>query len=437
MDPVGRRDDASDTLRLVTFNVNGIKTLFNYHPWTELNQDLDALLQRLDGDVTSFQELKLTKETLAAVKDIGHLKNFRSFISLPQLRKGYSGVGVFVSNRVAVVAAEEGITGWLATGGATPWRERPDGIGGYTDIDRERGLVLDAEGRAVIVELAGNVVVISVYCPANSMATDEGEQFRMDFLRCLLLRCQKLHDAGKKVVLMGDINVSIDLIDHAETIAELASQNLVSALTPSFEKLNAEECAKFKSSRPQRRLLNDFVGPLFVDTTRVIQNRRLRMYTVWNTQKNYREINHGSRIDLILATPELEVVDANICPQVSGSDHCPVYCDFKWEYGSVPTTKIAFEAKTHFKIAKLNDIAAMFRQRRASPAVESDSTPPPSVVESAIKNDTTDQPKRKLVYTSRKTKPDPNDSNEPPAKRTKPTYTSRKPASKSITSFFK
>ena len=40
--------------------------------------------------------------------------------------------------------------------------------------------------------------------------------------------------------------------------------------------------------------------PFLYDTTRLVQGRRMKMYTVWNTLTNARQINHGSRIDLIL-----------------------------------------------------------------------------------------------------------------------------------------
>ena len=44
--------------------------------------------------------------------------------------------------------------------------------------------------------------------------------------------------------------------------------------------------------------------PFLYDTTRLVQGRRMKMYTVWNTLTNARQINHGSRIDLILFSDE-------------------------------------------------------------------------------------------------------------------------------------
>lgn len=435
--------DASHTLRLVTFNVNGVKTIFNYHPWRDTNGDLDQVLLKFDADVVTFQELKLNRDSLSSVKDIGHLRHFRSFITVPTTKRGYSGVGVFVSNRCHVVNAEEGLTGYLCPQGSDKCYRDHEGIGGYPQIDKQRGLELDAEGRAITIELANDLVIISVYCPANSMGTEEGEQFRMDFLRCLFERCELLHRQHKKVVLMGDINVSPSLIDHADTLAEFSILGEIGPVNAAFEKMYPEACDRFKAIRPSRTLLNEYLRrsddgnnpkQIFIDTTRTIQKQRVRMYTVWNTQKNCREINHGLRIDLILATPELKVVNANIWPHVMGLDHCPVFTDFDWPWdlAKLPSSsKIPFEAKTHYKMKKTHEISAFFgRKRTTDDDVISRSTTPASAEE--------------LVETVEVTKPSA-DTSSTTAKTTTLRYVSRKKVklepkpkdTKGITGYFK
>ncbi|CAN3374431.1 hypothetical protein DIURU_000693 [Diutina rugosa] len=416
--------DASRTLRLVTFNVNGVKTLFNYHPWRDTNGNLDEVLSKFNADVVTFQELKLNRDSLSSIKDIGHLKHFRSFITVPTTKRGYSGVGVFVSNRCHVVKAEEGMTGHLCPqGSAECYRDQNDGIGGYPEVDKRRGLQLDAEGRAITIELAGGLVIISVYCPANSMGTEEGEEYRMDFLRCLFERCRLLHQQGKQVILMGDINVSPSLIDHADTLAEFSISGEIGPINSALEKHSPEACAKFKTIRPSRMLLNEYLyrpnreqNPkrIFIDTTRTIQKQRVRMYTVWNTQKNCREINHGSRIDLILATSDLKVVNANIWPDIMGSDHCPVFTDFEWSWDTdkpSPTTKIPFEAKTHYKMKKTHEISAFFGRKRNHDDSATASPDPPSTEASVVSIETTTSSANnsdastktlKLQYVSRK-----------------------------------
>ena len=85
-----------NSIRFITFNVNGIKTVFNYHPWNKINNDFNTMFDLLEADIITLQELKLTEQSLTTLKNIGHLQSYKSFISLPTRKKGYSGVGLFV-----------------------------------------------------------------------------------------------------------------------------------------------------------------------------------------------------------------------------------------------------------------------------------------------------------------------------------------------------
>lgn len=437
-------DKLPNKLRVLTFNINGINTLFNYYPWNKFNQDLNQVFLSLNVDIVSLQELKLTTSTLStSCKYLGHLANYKSFISLPKFRKGYSGVGVFVriphkdespqiKSLLSVVKVEDGLTGWLTCPqSGTCYRDSPAGIGGYTNIDETDGLLLDEEGRCVIVELANKTVVISVYCPANSMQTEQGELFRQKFLLHLFQRSKNLHDLGKKVILMGDINVSLDLIDNYEEIqTRLQARLITSGLDNNFEIINYEECIRFKSSTKPRKLLNDVVVPqihspqdlnleplasqFLYDTTRQIQGRKLNMFTVWNTMKDLRTSNIGSRIDLILVTKNIsaKVTKANIWPYLLGSDHCPVFTDFEVEdviAPSITTTKLLFEAKYYYKLIKDKDVMGMFSALQKSKSSTKNDTIkveelPEIKLSKAITNPQDKVTKPKLVYKSRKVK---------------------------------
>lgn len=420
---------SKDEIRYLTFNVNGIKTLFNYHPWNRLQNDHDAFFSGLGADIILLQELKINNDGLAAT---GVLKNYKTFILVPKSRKGYSGVGLFVrlptssdpphvQTCLSVVKAEEGITGTLpsAEDKSQCYDESPNAIGGYLNgddmeemnmtIDELRSL--DYEGRAVAVELASGTVVFSLYCPANSMGTEDGEVFRLRFLEVLLRRALKLKAWGKQVVVMGDINVSLDLIDQAEAINEGIKANLISNNLKdggeAFEKENKEACLAFKD-RPQRSLLQRFVFPTnpfsqaleqacLYDTTRISQGRRLAMYTVWNTMTSARQSNFGSRIDLILMSCKEAVKNiskADILPYINGSDHCPVITDIDVSYVTIQPPaeqqKLKFEAKSFYKLVKHRDISSMFGsgiKRSATPEEKKGSGEPK---------------KPKLQYVSRK-----------------------------------
>ncbi|CUM63258.1 uncharacterized protein PRCAT00000829001 [Priceomyces carsonii] len=428
---VQRKKSLETILRYVTFNVNGAKTLFNYYPWNRLQQSYDKMFNSLEGDVISLQELKLTPANISSV-EIGNLKHYSSFISLPKQKKGYSGVGLFVRIpkdeecdavrcSLRVIKAEEGLTGYLKSADypTSSYRNlKPsEHIGGYpTEMQEEEGLRLDSEGRCVVVELADNTVIFSLYCPANSSGLEEGEKFRLKFVHVLLERCYYLKfKLGKDVILMGDINVSLDLIDHADEINQKMKQNVVKRAPDgaAFERVNYNECIAFKKSTPARRLLNDYVLPTLAsldpsgkqflyDSTRKIQGRKMGLYTVWNTLTGARQSNYGSRIDLILTSSPSQfnsIVDAGIWPFLQGSDHCPVFTDFKVNSAIKfkdlgKPSKLKFQARAFFKLVKHHDISQLFKpQLKSSKRYCNESSSP----------ETQDNKKPKFTYASRKT----------------------------------
>jgi len=69
----------------------------------------------------------------------------------------------------------------------------------------------------------------------------------------------------------------------------------------------------------------------------------VRLYFLgWNTKLSARESNYGTRIDFILITPNLMpwIAAADIQPEMKGSDHCPVFVDFRDEITDVNGTTI-------------------------------------------------------------------------------------------------
>ncbi|KAI5152365.1 hypothetical protein ENBRE01_2774 [Enteropsectra breve] len=64
------------------------------------------------------------------------------------------------------------------------------------------------------------------------------------------------------------------------------------------------------------------------DTFRMF-NHKTREYSCWNTVLKNREVNLGTRIDYIFSSKELECESSGIWQQVRGSDHAPVFADFK------------------------------------------------------------------------------------------------------------
>ncbi|KEQ66557.1 APN2 DNA lyase apurinic/apyrimidinic [Aureobasidium melanogenum CBS 110374] len=320
-------------MRLTTWNVNGIRNPFSYHPWS-ITKTFPAMFDILEADIIVMQELKIQRKDLR--DDMVILDGWDCYFSLPRQKKGYSGVGIYTRNATcSPIRAEEGILGVLTPpNSTTQFRSLPESqqIGGYlSELElAELGvdpLLLDAEGRCVILEFPA-FVLFGVYSPANSNGLRD--DFRYAFLNALDCRIRKLDKMGKRVVLVGDLNVSRGLNDTASAAEDIKK----AGMTP-------EEYV----STPNRRIFNQLIingevygerdegreQPILLDTTREFHPERKGMYTHWEQKINARPGNFGSRIDFVLASGSMRdwFVHADIQEGLMGSDHCPVYGEFK------------------------------------------------------------------------------------------------------------
>ncbi|KAI4726417.1 apyrimidinic endonuclease [Aureobasidium sp. EXF-10728] len=320
-------------MRLTTWNVNGIRNPFSYHPWS-ITKTFPAMFDILEADIVVMQELKIQRKDLR--DDMVILDGWDCYFSLPKQKKGYSGVGIYTRNATcSPIRAEEGILGVLTPpNSTTQFRSLPESqqIGGYlSEMElAELGvdpLLLDAEGRCVCLEFPA-FVLFGVYSPANSNGLRD--DFRYAFLSALDCRIRKLNKMGKRVVLVGDLNVSRGLIDTASSAEDIKKAGLTN-----------EEYV----STPNRRIFNQLIiggevygdrdegreQPILLDTTREFHPERKGMYTHWEQKINARPGNFGSRIDFVLASGSMRewFVHADIQEGLMGSDHCPVYGEFK------------------------------------------------------------------------------------------------------------
>ncbi|OAA63297.1 DNA lyase [Niveomyces insectorum RCEF 264] len=332
--------------RIVTWNVNGIRNPFKYLPWNR-NRTLQAMFDILEADIVCFQEVKMPKPNMT--DDLVFVQGWDTFYSFPHSQTGYSGVAVYTRDSKCVpVRVEEGVTGILKIPGTqTRYLDLPakDQVGGYpTDKQLRKAAVsreaIDTEGRCLIVEFP-LFVLINVYCPARRNLERTG--FRNAFLVAVDARVRNLAAAGKNVVLCGDLNIMRDQLDSPGIWGHQGQKLPVEAMefdetyrsSPSTKLLNqllfnsrtvSETGTPFVDEKTQQRR-----PPLLYDTAREKHPARTGMFTCWDTRKNHRPANYGSRIDFVLCSPKLMqlVVDADIQPHLIGSDHCPVYVVFR------------------------------------------------------------------------------------------------------------
>ncbi|KAI0195603.1 Endonuclease/exonuclease/phosphatase [Xylaria flabelliformis] len=317
-------------LRITSWNVNGIRNPFGYQPWRE-KKTFEAMFDILEADIVIMQETKIQRKDLQ--DDMVLVPGWDVFFSLPKHKKGYSGVAIYTRNSVcAPIRAEEGIVGVLCPpNSTTQFRELPEDqqIGGYPrpgqlqlrgNIDE---LTLDSEGRCVILEFPA-FVLIGTYSPANR--DESRDDFRLGYMDALDIRVRNLVAMGKRVIMTGDLNVVRDAMDTANLQERLRKEGMTTAdffLAPSRRLFNQ---LLFEGNVVGPRD-EDRENPVLWDLCRLFHPTREGMFTCWDTKKNTRPGNFGSRIDYVLCSDDMKTwfIDSNIQEGLMGSDHCPVF----------------------------------------------------------------------------------------------------------------
>ncbi|KAM0793357.1 hypothetical protein ACM66B_000812 [Microbotryomycetes sp. NB124-2] len=298
-------------MRLITWNVNGIKTLLQYHPWREC-KTYEGILDSFNADIICFQETKITRAQM--VKSMAVMDKWECFYSFfSRSVRGVHGTATFTkSSEVVPLKAEEGLgTSLIPVGVGEQAR-----IGGYplttqTDLSYVEMKDLDAEGRSVVLD-CGLFVLFNLYCPNE---TNENRLvFKNHYDDMLDKRVRNLVAAGRQVIVTGDINICASDLDTAEP----------------HERAKEEGVSSFME-HPARKWFREFIGPngVLVDVTRMFHPTRRGMFTCWNQRIEARPSNYGARIDYFLVTPGLLpwIRDSDIMRDITGSDHCPVYLD--------------------------------------------------------------------------------------------------------------
>ncbi|KAL3600892.1 Class II abasic (AP) endonuclease [Fusarium poae] len=286
----------------------------------------------LEADIVVIQETKIQQRDLS--DDMVLVPGWDVFFSLPKHKKGYSGVAIYTRNSTcAPIRAEEGITGILTSPKSTTrYRDLPEDqqIGGYPRPGQLDGVVdeatLDSEGRCVILEFPG-FVLLGVYSPVNRDETRD--DFRIGFLQALDVRIRNLIAAGKQVVLTGDLNIVRSEVDSTHVSEMLRKGNF--------------DLSEWMSM-PARRIFNQLIfegsvlgdrdqgrkDPVLWDLCRCFHPERAGMNTCWDTKRNTRPANNGSRIDYVLCSDGIKswFNFSNIQEGLMGSDHCPVFATF-------------------------------------------------------------------------------------------------------------
>lgn len=231
---------------------------------------LDFVAQ-IDADVICLQETKLKEHQVSF-----DLPDYRRYWNCAD-KAGYSGTAVFTKTEPLSVTYDFG-----------------------EDVHRHEGRVITAE--------YPEFYLVCCYTP-NSQDELKRLDYRMkweDDLRGYL--CQL--DLIKPVIYCGDLNVA-----HQEIDLKNPKTN---HFNPGF-------------SDEERAKMTELLGSGFIDTFRALHPDATDAYSWWSYRAQSRARNVGWRIDYFIASERLRsrVQRAEILPEVTGSDHCPVLLEIE------------------------------------------------------------------------------------------------------------
>ena len=247
-------------MKIATWNVNGIRAR---------QAQLQEWLEREQPDVVCLQEIKASIDQLPV-----WLCELEGYWCYWHGGKGYSGVGLHVSRRIAP--------------------DRPA-------FDHP---TFDYENRIVLVRLPA-VTVVSVYVPNG------GKDFpaKMQFLGALEQFAADMRAEPNPMVICGDLNIARTEID----------------VHPKERKPQA-----IGQLPEERALLERIIAHGLVDVGRALEPDNDQMFTWWAPWRNMRQRNIGWRLDYLLASQPLfeRVRSCRIERETGTSDHAPVLGDF-------------------------------------------------------------------------------------------------------------
>ena len=164
------------------------------------------------------------------------------------------------------------------------------------------------EGRLITLEF-DPFYLVCCYTP-NAQQELKRIDYRMRWEADLLAYLQAL-DREKPVVYCGDLNVAHQEIDLKN---------------PKTNRGNAG------FSDQERDCMTRLLSSGFTDTFRLLYPDRTGAYSWWSYRFHARENNAGWRIDYFIVSDRLapQVTAAEIHPQITGSDHCPVELDLSF-----------------------------------------------------------------------------------------------------------
>ncbi len=260
-------------LKIYSWNVNGIRAVIRkgvFKPFIEAHQP----------DILCLQETK-AKQGQAEI-DLPDYSEYWHSAEKP----GYSGVAIF--SKTKPLQVKNGL---------------PEDIIEQYQVTGDTYGNPNQEGRVIATEF-DKFWIVSVYTPNAKDDLSRIPLIHKHWNPAFMAYMQRLEATGKPVIFGGDLNVAHTELDLANPKANKGKRGFTS-----------EERSGFQA----------YIDAGFVDSFRLFKEGN-GYYTWWSHFARARERNVGWRIDYFLVSAGLKnkVVEADIHPDVLGSDHCPV-----------------------------------------------------------------------------------------------------------------
>ncbi len=249
------------TLRMISWNVNGIRAV--------LRKDALAWLAQDPPDIFCLQETKARPEQLDG--PIPGLEGHHAYWAWAD-RKGYSGVAIF--SREAPVRVTKGF-----------------------GIER-----FDSEGRVLVAEYP-DFTLLNVYFP-NGKSGAERLAYKLAFYDAILEFMDGLRAEGRTVICCGDLNTA----HHAIDLARPRENEGISGFLP-----------------VEREWMDRLEGRGFVDVFRQFNTEPGQYsYWDMKSRARDRNVGWRIDYWFVSDDAAPRVTAAFILPEIMGSDHCPV-----------------------------------------------------------------------------------------------------------------
>lgn len=315
-----------NNLKIISFNVNGLRSVIkdaNNGGGGGGGGKLSTFLSQLPNspNIVCIQETKIGSPSsldLDMAAPEGWIAYYAFHRPLEMLdparaRLGYSGVATFIKKGIIpVISYEDGFIGNSHSSIGSPIIDDDHIDDDDITLDHANAEApniitlkhLNAEARVLITDHL-SFVIFNCYFPNDQTPTLKRRLFREKFHKYLFKRASSI--TNRRVIILGDINVTYQMEDH-------------------YKWINAD-ISNFLEADSIRTFINDLIlKGEYKDAFRE-KNSQSHQYTCWDQRMNLRPSNQGSRIDIFFLRGDFTILSCEHLIHYYGSDHCPIYLE--------------------------------------------------------------------------------------------------------------